>query len=150
LRRADQARATYSGGQGQQAESGQERPVTTATTVLGVVLLVIGVGGYVLTGAESITALIPAFIGLPVVVLGQLAGRPAWRRHAIHAALALALLGLLGTLMNVAELPALLSGAGVERPAAVVSSALTAVSCAIYLVLGIRSFVAARRQPAPR
>jgi fucose 4-O-acetylase-like acetyltransferase len=124
--------------------------VTTGTTVLGVVLVVIGVGGYVLTGAESITALIPAFIGLPVLVLGQLARRPAWRRHAIHAALALALLGLLGTLMNVAELPALLSGASVERPAAVVSSTLTALSCAIYLVLGVRSFVAARREPAPR
>jgi hypothetical protein len=120
------------------------------TKAIGLALLVIGVGGYVLTGASSITALIPAFIGLPVIVLGLLAGREQWRRHAIHAALVLALLGLLGTLMNVAQLPALLTGGNVERPGAVVSSTLTALCCAIYLGLGVRSFRSARRQPAPR
>jgi hypothetical protein len=128
--------------------------VTTATKLLGVALLVIGVGGYVLTGTESVTALIPAFIGLPVLALGLLAGRAqpgaGQHRHAIHAALVLALLGLLGTLMNVAELPALLGGGPVERPAAVVSSSLTALCCALYLVAGVRSFAAARRQPARR
>jgi hypothetical protein len=81
-------------------------------------------------------------------VLGLLATREAMRRHAIHAALVLALLGVLGTLPQVASLPALLTGDDVERPAAVVTSTITAVACLLYVVTGVRSFIAARRERA--
>jgi len=36
------------------------------TIVLGVVLIAIGVGFYIGTGSQSVTALIPAFLGLPI------------------------------------------------------------------------------------
>lgn len=118
--------------------------MTSLTRALGAALVVVGLVAFAATGADSPTALIPAVLGLIIGVLGLLAGRPALHRHAIHGALAVALLGALGTLMNVVELPAVLSGGDVERPAAVIASTITFILCAIYVALGVRSFVAAR------
>ncbi|TVR27956.1 MAG: hypothetical protein EA387_00685 [Nitriliruptor sp.] len=115
------------------------------TRVTGAVLIVLGVAGYAVTGGASLTALLPTVLGLPVLGLGVWAGDETRRRTAIHAALVLALLGFLGTLMNVVELPAVLAGDEVARPQAVVVSSLTALVCAVYLGFGVRSFVAARR-----
>lgn len=115
------------------------------TRAVGAVLVVIGIAAYLLTGAESVTALFPAFLGLPMLILGVVAAREGARQHAIHAALVLALLGLVGTAANLMELPALLTGGDVERPTAVATSAITALACAVYLGLGIRSFRQARR-----
>lgn len=115
------------------------------TRVTGVVLIVAGSVGYAATGGASLTALLPTVLGLPILGLGFWAGNEDKRRTAVHAALVVALLGFLGTLMNVAELPALLTGGDVARPSAVVVSSITALVCAIYLGVGVRSFVAARR-----
>lgn len=115
------------------------------TRVTGAVLIVVGVIGYAITGGASLTALLPSVLGVPVLGLGLWAGDEARRRTAIHAALVLALLGFLGTLMNVVELPAVLAGDEVARPEAVVVSSITALVCAIYLGFGVRSFMAARR-----
>ncbi|TVP68289.1 MAG: hypothetical protein EA340_08910, partial [Nitriliruptor sp.] len=75
------------------------------TRVVGAALIVIGIAGYALTGAESVTALLPAILGLPLLGLGLWGGQESRRRTAIHIALVLALLGFLGTLVNVIELP---------------------------------------------
>lgn len=115
------------------------------TRGLGAALLLVGIVAYLATGAESITALFPAFLGVPLLVLGLLAGRESARQHAIHGALVLALLGVLASAMPLAELPALLTGGEVERPVATVTSAITALACLIYLGVGVRSFVVARR-----
>ena len=123
--------------------------MTLLTRSLGLALILVGVVAYLATGRTSVTALIPAFLGVIIAVLGVLAARPALHRHAIHAALVVALLGALGTLMNVAELPALLAGDAVERPGAVVASTITFVLCVAYLVAGVRSFAAARRARTP-
>lgn len=119
--------------------------MTTITRALGLVLIAVGVVSYFATGSDSITAFIPAALGLVILVLGLLAARPALHQHAIHGALVVALLGALGTLMNVVELPALLTGGDVERPGAVVAATITFLLCTAYIVAGIRSFRAARR-----
>lgn len=118
------------------------------TRLVGTLLIVIGVLAYLLTGAESVTALIPALLGAVILVLGLLARQESLRRHAVHGALVVAVLGLLGTLMQVAELPSLLTGGTVERPGAVIAATASAIVCAVYVVLGIRSFSAARRSPS--
>ncbi len=105
---------------------------------LGAVLIAIGAVAYIATGAASVTALVPAFLGLPILILGLVAGAPQRQRGALIATLVLAAFGAVGTVMNVVELPALLAGDDVERPAAVVTSALTLVLCLVYLVAGIR------------
>jgi len=42
----------------------------SVTIALGVVLIILGLAGYFLTGAVSVTALIPAFFGLVLAVAG--------------------------------------------------------------------------------
>lgn len=119
------------------------------TRLLGAALVVVGVVAYVVTGAESITALVPAFLGAPILVLGFVAGGEARTRGALIAAIVLAVLGVLGTAMNLADLPALLAGDDVERPAAVVTSAITAVLCLVYVIAGVRWFLGQRGSRAP-
>jgi uncharacterized membrane protein len=116
--------------------------------LVGSLLIVLGVASYLLTGRASMTALIPAFFGLPILILGWLALRVTWRRHAMHAAAALGLLGLIGSLRGVPATLALLSGETVERPTAVVAQSVMAVICLVFVVMAVRSFVAARRARA--
>lgn len=113
--------------------------MTNLTRATGTILIVVGVVAYVATNAASPTALAPAVVGLPILVLGLLAGRETVHRHMIHAALVVALLGALGTLPMVAGL---LTG---DTGGAEITSTVTAVICLGYVALGVRSFVAARR-----
>lgn len=122
------------------------------TTILfGVVLIVLGIVGYIATGAVSVTALIPSFFGGVLALLGWLALNEKYRRHAMHIAVVVGLLGFLGTARGLAALPRLVSDAGgVERPAAVVAQAIMAILMIVYVALGVRSFIAARRARTPR
>jgi len=121
--------------------------VVLMTRLLGAVLVVVGVVAYLVTGAEHVTALLPAFLGAPILILGLAAGVRKLERPMLVAAVVLALLGAFGTAMNVAELPALLAGEDVERPAAVITSTITAVLCVVYVVAGIGWLVTARGGP---
>jgi hypothetical protein len=113
------------------------------TIALGVALVGLGVGGYLLTGAVSVTALIPAAFGLLMGAAGLLARDPGKRKHAMHAAIAVALLGFLGSLRGVLQIGSLFDGTA-ARPAAVVSQVIMAVLTLVYIVIAVRSFVNAR------
>ncbi len=115
------------------------------TIGLGVVLIALGVGGYFGTGRESWTALIPAFFGLPLLILGWVALKEHMRRHAMHVAGVIALLGFAGTVRGLMKLPVLLTGGQLDRSAAVALQAAMAILCLIFVLLCIRSFIKARR-----
>ena len=115
------------------------------TIAFGVVLILLGVGGYFVTGRQSPTAMIPAIPGVLFLVLGLVARNPGLRKHAMHAVAALALLGGLGTISGLVKFFRMLGGAEVARPAAVRSQAITCVLCLVLVLLCVRSFVAARR-----
>jgi hypothetical protein len=116
------------------------------TLIYALTMLLIGGGGYFLTGAASITALIPAFFALPMFVVWALYDRENLRKHLMHAALLLAMLGIGGSASAIPKAFVLLSGGEVERPAAVISRSLMAVASIGFLAAGIRSFIAARRK----
>ena len=120
-------------------------PMPRTTVALGILLIILGLAAYLGTGRSSATALIPAFFGLPLLVLGLLGHKDHLRKHAMHAAAGLALIGFLGTVSGLYEAFVLLGGGAVERPAAAVVQALMALMCAIFIALSIRSFVHARR-----
>lgn len=107
------------------------------TQIVGAVLVLIGVVAYVATEFASLTALLPAVLGLLITALGSVAARIESGQHAIHAALVLALLGALGSLPRMAGLG--------DGEAAAVTSLVTVLVCLVYVALGVRSFVAARR-----
>jgi amino acid transporter len=121
--------------------------VPTITVALGVILIIVGVAGYFLTGAVSLTALIPAAFGLVIALAGVIARDERKRKHAMHAAVAVALLGFLGSIRGVLQIGDLLDGTA-ARPAAVVSQTIMAVLTLGYIVMAVRSFVQARRQRA--
>jgi hypothetical protein len=118
--------------------------MTMLTVVIGAVLVVLGVVVYAATGAASVTALIPSLVGVLLLLCAAAARKPAWHRHGIHAALVVALLGALGTLMNVVQIGQVFAGTA-ERPVAVIESTLMFVLLVGYIVMGVRSFIAARR-----
>ncbi len=116
-----------------------------AAIAFGVVLSLIGVVFYVASAAVSPTALIPALIGVLLILAGALALREGLRAHAMHLAALAGTLGFLGCLPGLVKLPSLLAGAAVARPLAVVEQSITAVVCLVFVALCVRSFVKARR-----
>lgn len=115
------------------------------TIGLGVILIVLGFISYIATAFVSWTALIPAILGAVILVSGMVGLKNL--KLGVHIALVVAVLGILGTTMNVMQLAALIAGEA-ERPAAVITSTITFVLLIVYVVLGIRSFMAARRWKA--
>ncbi|SDI77984.1 hypothetical protein SAMN04488693_1237 [Arthrobacter subterraneus] len=113
------------------------------TIGLGVVLIALGVTAYIIAAFASWTALIPAVLGGVILISGFIGLKN--QKIGIHIALVVAVLGVLGTTMNVLQLGALFAGEA-DRPAAVITSTITFVLLIIYVVLGIRSFIAARRR----
>jgi nitrate/nitrite transporter NarK len=124
--------------------------VPTVTIVIGVILIVLGIGGYFGTGQQSATALIPAAFGVVLLILGGVATRENARKHAMHAAVIIGLVGFLGTLGGVVKVFHILGGAEVTSTAAGAAYAKTAMSviCLVFVILCVRSFINARRQPA--
>jgi hypothetical protein len=130
--------------------------VANVSVVVGLLLTGVGLYGYFGTGTASPTALIPAGLGVPLVVLGLAAYKDRLRMHAMHAAVIVGLIGFLACVVVAApSLPALVRDGkviktnreGVERDAtaAVVSQTVTAVLCGVFVALCVNSFVQARR-----
>ncbi len=114
------------------------------TVIFSLIYIALGLGGFFLTGAVHKTALIPAAIGVVLLVLGLLGSKEKLRMHVMHVALLIGLLALLGTASSLLKLPAAIDGTAL-RPGAVFAQAATAVLSVVYLALGVRSFIAARR-----
>jgi hypothetical protein len=114
------------------------------TIAFSLIYIALGLAGFFLTGAIHKTALIPAYIGTALLILGLLAGNEKLRMHVMHAALLIGLLALLGTVSSLFKLPAAIDGTA-ARPGAVFAQAATAVLSVVYLAFGVRSFIAARR-----
>ncbi len=110
----------------------------------GVLLTIIGVIGYVhgmMSDKASVTALIPAFFGIVLLLLGVLANaKESLRKHLMHGAV---IVSLLGFIMPAGRLVSKMSE--LTMSAAVVSQIAMAVVCLIFTILAIRSFAAARR-----
>ena len=119
------------------------------TIGVGVLLILLGGVGYFGTGRESITALIPAFFGVVFLILGAVALNPNRRKHAMHAAAALAVLGFIGTLSGVIKAVRWMGGTEPARPPAVISQTIMAVIMLVFVVLCVQSFIAARRARTP-
>jgi hypothetical protein len=111
------------------------------TRVVGFLLVLLGVLGYIGTGAASVTALIPAFVGAVFLILALIARNPGARKHVMHAAVAIALLAVLG---GVPRIIAAVNAGDLARPAVLAQIAM-AVILAVYVLLGVKSFIEARR-----
>jgi hypothetical protein len=107
----------------------------------GVALIILGIVGWIPHHAP--TALIPAYAGALIGICGLVANNPAYRMHAMHVAVLVALLTMIGS--GVMLILALLHR---RSPSALglASQIGTAVLSAVLVVMCVQSFVAARRQ----
>jgi len=107
--------------------------------VLGIVLVVLGVGAYVLSDFASITALIPAIFGVVIAILGVVGRQqPARQRLAAYGIGVLAVLGVLGSMRWVPAIIALLTGEAVDSVIATVSQGAMIVICLVLLAAVIQ------------
>jgi hypothetical protein len=113
----------------------------STTRLFGLILIVLGIASYTMTGRTSVTALIPAFFGAVFVVCALIARKEAARKHAMHAAVALGLIGAIASLVR--AVPAVIGG-NISRPAVLAQLAMAAL-LAVYVALGVQSFIAARK-----
>jgi len=112
---------------------------------LGIVLILLGLISYFGISSESVTALIPTFIGIPMLVLSFIALNEKYKKHAMHGAAVLMLIGFGGTISGLIKFFRMLRGEEFERPTAITVQAIMAVLCLIFLILAIKSFIDARR-----
>lgn len=113
----------------------------------GSVLLLLGLAGFFGTGAKSVTALIPAFMGVPIIISGWLSAREHIRMHVMHVAVTLGLLGIIGGAIGLPKLWTLIHGGEVPRPAAVICQSILFVLSLVFVILCVRSFIKARLTP---
>ena len=114
------------------------------TLLFAVTYILLGVGGFVMTGSVHKTALIPCAFGVLFVLFGLLAFKENLRKHVMHAAVLIALLAFLGTARSLSHLPELFNGTA-EKPAAIITQSLNAGLSILYIFLAVRSFIQARR-----
>jgi len=118
------------------------------TLVLAVLLVALGLIGYVGTGSMHPTALIPAWIGLALGIFGFLAiSRNEGRRKLfMHINVTIALLGFLGSAAEAVRGYVHAKSAGVEPDQIALASKITLAGLLLfYVILCVKSFIAARR-----
>lgn len=118
------------------------------TLLIGTLLIALGIWGYNVSESKSITALIPAFTGGLLALLGLLALKESWLKHAMHVA---AMIGLLGAIAAASRfVPKLIAGNLDTNDPATVSTGGMTLLCGLFVGLCINSFIQARRRRAAR
>jgi len=111
------------------------------TVVFGLFLAVVGAGFFLGTESKSVTALIPSVFGLLFIILGALASWDIARKHVMHFA---AMIGLIGFILPLWRAIKALAGGGEFSPA-VIEQLVMAVTCLVFVGLCVKSFIDARR-----
>ncbi len=106
----------------------------------GTLLVLWGMAAYIISNQSSITAMIPAFLGAPLMILGILSERmPDKRHHLMHAAMIIALFMVLAPIGMFAGM------GGIPDSQLTLASTLVLLFIGLsFMVCGIMSFRAAR------
>jgi hypothetical protein len=119
------------------------------TLYFGVLLMGIGIYFFIATGSTHPTPLIASGFGLVLVICGLLAysGDAAKRKLYMHVAVTIGLFGFLfpGFISMKDLVKAHADQRLVAHPAAVHEQLLMSILCLIFVLLCVRSFIAARR-----
>jgi fucose 4-O-acetylase-like acetyltransferase len=117
------------------------------TVLFGVLLIILGAASFILTGHKFPTSLIPVAFGILLIIFGGMAETPQTRRRMLfmHIAVTIGLLGFLATAPALLSAVQLFKGKLFPYPAAIEEKAAMSVLLLIYVVLCVRSFIAARR-----
>jgi hypothetical protein len=119
--------------------------MTSTAIFCGAILMLIGLVGYLYGGGPgpaSYTALIPAAFGVVLLLCGVIgAAKESLRKHVMHVAVAVALIGFI---LVVGRLAMRLNS--LTMSPAVISQLAMAIVCLIFVLAGVSSFAKARRE----
>lgn len=118
------------------------------TLIFAVLLIVLGLVGYYGTGAQHSTALIPAWFGIALGFGALLAISPSESRRKLfmHINVTIGLLGFIGAGVEAIRGYVSAEHAGHQPDMIALASKLTMTGLLlIYVILCVRSFIAARR-----
>jgi len=117
------------------------------TIGFGILLIILGIFGFVATGNAHPTALIPVGIGLLFVLFGVMANSPDTKKRMLrmHISVTVALLVFLGMIPACIDVIRLSRGVSFPYPAAVEEKAALGLFSLIYVLFCVRSFINARR-----
>lgn len=121
------------------------------TLIFAGVLIVLGAAVFFATGSQAPTALIPAYFGTLLGILGLLANTENSKRRMVfmHIAVTVGLIGFIFPGARAAgDLITLMRGGNVLRPVAMQEELAMAAICLVFVLLCVRSFIAARRARA--
>ena len=116
--------------------------------LLGALLTILGLGTFAMIRFDPAkwTALLPALFGVLFLVIGTVAHKqPGWHRPLLYLAVGLALFAFLGSFGGLIKTAALVVGEDVERPAAAVEQAISAMLCAGFIGVAVKWLAEARR-----
>lgn len=112
----------------------------TTAIIFGLIFILQGVLTYFVSESKSFTAFIPSIIGALLLICGVIARNPNLRKHAMHGAAMVGLIGVLGGLRGVGQL---FSGKDVNL--AIGSMLFLGALSLVFVILCVRSFINARR-----
>jgi len=118
------------------------------TLIFAFLLVILGLAGYFGTGSQHPTALIPTWCGLALGVSGFFAISPSEKRRKLfmHIAVSVGLLGFIGATAEAIRGEAHAHAEGLSLdPIALASKLGMAALLLVYVILCVRSFIAARR-----
>jgi hypothetical protein len=117
------------------------------TLVFAALLVALGLAGYLGTGSQHPTALIPLWIGLLLGIFGVLAISPVESRRKIFMHINVTI-GSLGLLATIVEIVRTLVSSKPPDTAAMASKLSLAALLLAYVAVCVRSFISARRGKA--
>src|SRR4051812_4750454 len=130
--------------------AGNMPSMAKVTILIGILLIALGFVGYFgapETAHRSPTAFIPSIVGAILLVCGLVVtAQPNLRKHVMHAAVTVALLGFLAAAGRL-----LMQTSRGEPPHGIAAFSLWTMIAltGIFVGLSVRSFINARRNPAP-
>ena len=122
-----------------------EQSTSRITLSYVALLILMGVVGYLVTGLQSVTALIPAFFGLVVLVLWLVLRQPLGPAKLPWLLIVLAAIGFLATVSGIPKVISLVAGEETARPAAAISQCIMAILSFAY---GLAVLLASRNRQA--
>ena len=118
------------------------------TLIFALLLVVLGLAGFLGTGSQHPTALIPAWFGLALGIFGFLAISPseARRKLFMHINVTIGLIGFLGAFIQAIREYGHARSLGLDPDKIAIGAQLTMAGLLlIYVAMCVRSFIAARR-----
>jgi len=106
------------------------------TKTFGIILIVLGVAGYLSINRTSLSGLIPALLGMALIMLSQTAKNEAYFKKSMQAAVLLTALGFIGSGLRVIE--SLFVQKIVHLNIMFITQILVTLACAVFIGLAVK------------